>query len=146
MKRNERLSVALHALLHLALRPGASMTSAEMAQCIGTDSAVVRRTLSGLREASILTSVKGHGGGWRLARPLDQLSLADVQAALGTRIFNAPARAESPGCLIERAVHQSLDDAVEQANRFLDQRLAQISLADIAGDVATWHAAGSPQA
>ena len=137
MKRNERLSVALHALLHLALRPTAAMTSAEMAVCIGTDSAVIRRTLSGLRDAKILSSVKGHGGGWQLSRPLSELSLGDVQDALGTKIFKVSTpRDESPGCLIERAVHHVLDDAVNQASRFLDERLAAVSLADIAADVA----------
>jgi len=68
MKRNERLSVALHVLLHMAERPSAAMTSEEMAACVGTNSVVIRRTFAGLREAGIVSSVKGHGGGWRIAR------------------------------------------------------------------------------
>lgn len=140
MKRNERLSIALHALLHLALKPDASMTSAEMSACIGSDPAVIRRTLAGLREAGILQTRKGHGGGWQLARPLADLNLKQVQDAIGTRIFNAPARTESPGCLVEQAIEVELDSAVAQATAFLDERLAAISLQTIAADVARRHA------
>lgn len=135
MKRNERLSVALHVLLHLAEHPGAPMTSERMAECAGTNPVVIRRTFAGLREAGIVVSAKGHGGGWRLARAPTDISLADVQRALGERVASAGPPAESPGCLVERAVLGALDDAVADANRVLDARLAAISLADLAARV-----------
>jgi DNA-binding IscR family transcriptional regulator len=140
MKRNERLSIALHALLHLALKPEASMTSAEMSACIGSDPAVIRRTLAGLREAGILQTRKGHGGGWQLARPLADLNLKQVQDATGARIFPVPTRTESPGCLVEQAVEAALDGALAQAAAFLDARLEGIDLQTIAADVARKHA------
>lgn len=136
MKRNKRLSVALHVLLHMAERPDTAMTSEEMAACAGTNAVVIRRTFAGLREAQIVSSLKGHGGGWRLARPLSEVSLEDVQRALNERVVTAPSpRDENPGCLIEKAIHLALDDAVAEANRVLDRRLAAITLADIAADV-----------
>ncbi len=136
MKRNKRLSVALHVLLHMAERPNEAMTSEEMASCVGTNAVVIRRTFAGLREAQIVSSLKGHGGGWRLAKPLNKISLEEVQRALDERIFTVPTpHDESPGCLIEKAVHLALDEAVAEANRFLDRRLAMITLADIAADV-----------
>ena len=63
MKRDSRLSAVLHALLHMAAqdRP---MTSAELAVCMSTNAAVVRRTMAGLRKAGYVRSAKGHGGGW----------------------------------------------------------------------------------
>lgn len=67
MKRSDRLSVALHVLLHMADRGSEPMTSAEMAACVETNPVVIRRTFAGLREAGIVSSDKGHGGGWRLA-------------------------------------------------------------------------------
>ena len=69
MKRDSRLSGVLHALLHMAAqdRP---MTSAELALCMSTNAAVVRRTMAGLREAGYVRSAKGHGGGWEIARDL----------------------------------------------------------------------------
>ncbi|MBA3414317.1 MAG: hypothetical protein H0U10_03715, partial [Chloroflexia bacterium] len=48
---------------------------------------------------------------------------------------------ESPGCLVERAVHLALGDAVAEANLVLARRLATITLADLATDVGRLHAA-----
>src|SRR6266545_4532968 len=82
MRRDERLSASLHALLHLAAR-GAAMTSEELAECLGTHPVVVRRTMGALREAGLARSERGHGGGWTVARPLEEVSLRDVYVALG---------------------------------------------------------------
>jgi len=144
MKRNERLSVALHVLLHMAERPDAAMTSEEMAACVGTNSVVIRRTFAGLREAGIVSSVKGHGGGWRIARPLSDVSLEDVQRALGERVVSVGSSEESPGCLVEIAVNGALDDAVAEATQVLDRRLATITLASLAKDVRRLHGEAFP--
>jgi Rrf2 family protein len=136
MKRNKRLSVALHLLLHMAERPDAAMTSEEMSTCAGTNAVVIRRTLAGLREAQIVSSLKGHGGGWRLVRPLSEITLEEVQRALDERVVTSPSmHKEGSGCLIEKVIHLALDDAVAEANRVLERRLATITLADIAADV-----------
>jgi Rrf2 family protein len=135
MKRDNRLSVALHVLLHMAERPDSSMTSTEMAVCAQTNPVVIRRTFAGLREAGIVTSVKGHGGGWSLARPLADIHLEEIQRALGERVMSLAPAHESPGCLVEQAVHAVLDDALEEAQRVLDRRLATLTLADLARDV-----------
>jgi Rrf2 family protein len=137
MKRDTRLSFALHALLHLAQRPGASMTSGEMAECSGTHPVVVRQTFAGLREAGIVSSRKGRGGGWQLARPPAEITLEQVQSALNERVVNVTSddAAELQGCLVQRVVHGALDDAVVEANRVLDRHLAGITLADLGADV-----------
>jgi Rrf2 family protein len=135
VKRNGRLAVALHVLLHLAQHPAAAMTSAEMAACAGTNPVVIRRTLAGLREAGIVSSRKGHGGGWLLTRPPAEVTLEQVQRALGERVAAVEAADGGQSCRVERAVHRALDDAVAEANRVLDQRLAAVTLADLAADV-----------
>jgi Rrf2 family protein len=136
MKRDSRLSVALHVLLHMAQR-STSMTSEEMAACAGTNPVVIRRTFAGLREAGIVASTKGHGGGWRLGRSLSQISLADVQDALDEPVIALGKTEESPGCLIEQAVNAALDEAVVEARALLTKRLATVSLADLFGRVDT---------
>lgn len=137
MKRDTRLSFALHALLHLAQRPGVSMTSGEMAECSGTHPVVARQTFAGLREAGIVSSRKGRGGGWQLARPPAEITLEHVQRALNERVVDVTAEhADGPdGCLVQQVVHGALDDAVAEANRVLDRHLASITLADLGTDV-----------
>ena len=134
--RNERLSTALHVLLHMAQQPERPMTSEEMAECVGTHPVVIRRTFAGLREAGIVSSVKGHGGGWRLARPASSVSLAEIQRALGERVVSLTSVEAPPRCLLLQSVVRSLDEAVREAEQVLDRRLSTLTLADLAADVA----------
>lgn len=130
MKPNSRLSVALHVLLHMAQRDE-PMTSEEMAACAGTNPVVIRRTFAGLRQAGIVVSTKGHGGGWRLGRALTGVSLAEVQDALGEPVIALGKSEDMPGCAIEKAVNAALDEAVSEARALLARKLATISLADL---------------
>jgi Rrf2 family protein len=135
MRRDSRLSVALHVLLHMAERGDQPMTSEEMALCAGTNPVVIRRTFAGLRKAGIVTSTKGHHGGWRLGRNLADISLGQIQTALDEPVLAIPPAPESPGCLVERAVARQLDLAMLEARQVLARRLATISLADLAAEV-----------
>lgn len=132
MKRNSRLSVALHVLAHLAEAPQRCVTSEELATCVQTNPVVIRRTLGSLREAAIVTSTKGHGGGWALARAPESISVRDIYLALdATDLFNLQPALESPGCLIEATICHALDDFFRDAEALLVERLGRISLADL---------------
>jgi Rrf2 family protein len=136
MKRDSRLSGALHALLHMG-EAAAPMTSDQLAICLHTNPVVVRRTMAGLREAGLVTSERGHGGGWRLARALSDITLRDVHAALGEPALTPEAPpVESSGCLVEAAVNRSLETAYAEARALIEARLAQVTLADLAADFA----------
>ena len=141
MRRDDRLTLTLHLLLHMAHQPELAMTSQEMAACAQTNPVVVRRALAGLREAGIVSSVKGHVGGWRLSRLPVEINLDEVQRAVGMRVVPLATPDERPGCLVEQAVKRALDGAVAEAARVLDARLAAISLADLAADIAHVHGA-----
>lgn len=139
MKRDSRLSMTLHALLHMA-EAGRPLTSDELAQQGGGNAAVVRRTMAGLREAGLVRSEKGHGGGWTLVRPLAKLSLGDVYDALGApTIFAMGDRSERPGCLVEQAVNRAMRGAFGEAEALLVKRLRAVTLAAVAADVQRRH-------
>lgn len=136
MKRDSRLSGVLHALLHMG-QADAPMTSDQLATCLHTNPVVVRRTMAGLREAGLVTSERGHGGGWRLARPLSGITLREVHTALGEPALTPETTpVESPGCLVEAAVNRSLQAAYAEARALIEARLAHITLADLAADFA----------
>lgn len=135
MNRSGRLSVALHVLLHMAERPDEAMTSEQMAACAGTNPVVIRRTFAGLRETGVVSAVKGPGGGWRIAKPLEAVTLAEIQDAVGERLV-ALAPDEASPCLVVGAVNRALGDAFEEARRLLDAKLKDITLADLARDIA----------
>ena len=139
MKRDSRLSITLHVLLHMAESPR-PLTSEQIAQQMGGNAAALRRTLAGLREAGFVRSEKGHGGGWTLARPLADITLGDVYDALGApTVFAMGDRTESPGCLVEQAVNRAMHDAFGEAQSLLLTRLHAVTLAEVAGDVRGRH-------
>ena len=59
---------------------GGVVTSETLGPMMGTNPVVIRRMMGGLREAGIVRSEKGHGGGWLLARPLAEVTLSNVVA------------------------------------------------------------------
>ena len=141
MKRSNRFSVALHVLVHLAERTGEPATSEHLAACVRTNPVVVRRTLAGLREAGLVASAAGHGGGWTLAREAAAITLRDVYAALGERLlFAIDLSGGNPDCRVQRAVSGTLDDFFHDAEALLAARLSMITLADVAAQV---HAIGN---
>jgi Rrf2 family protein len=134
MKRNSKFSSALHMLVHMAEAGGRALTSEELSSFIHTNPVVVRRSIAGLREAGIVASSRGHGGGWQLGRAPDRISLAEISSALGETLLPFNTEPESPGCLVEQAVIAALEDFRTEAERLLAEKLGRITLADLAAD------------
>lgn len=131
MKRDSRLSIVLHGLLHMQAQ-GKPMTSAELALCMDTNPVVVRRTMAGLRDNGFVHSEKGHGGGWVIARPLAEISLLDIHESLGEPdVIGFSNKDEMSGCLIEQAVNRELDATMEEMRDVFKARMRAITLADI---------------
>jgi DNA-binding IscR family transcriptional regulator len=115
---------------------GRVVTSEELGPMLKMNPVLVRRTIAGLREAGIVRSEKGHGGGWALARALDSVTLADVYAALNLPApFNFGHRQERPRCLLEQAVNRALDSALSEAEAVLHSKLASVSVAQLTAQV-----------
>ena len=134
MRHDSRLSRMLHVLIHMDRYDG-SITSDNIAKMLNTNPVVVRRTMAGLRNTGYVRSDKGHGGGWILARPLDEISLLDVQQALGRpEMFAIGIAIDHPDCLVEQSVNAALTDAFDAAEQMLLSRFAEVKLSDIARD------------
>jgi len=124
----------LHILLHMA-HAGRQLTSEELARMLQTNPALVRRTLSGLRERGLVSAEKGHGGGWVIARPLDAITLYDVYEGLGEpQLFAIGHRSEQSACLVEQAVNASLDQTLAEAEALVLGRLRAVTLAALSED------------
>ena len=134
MSRDSRLSGMLHVLIHMAEQDGA-LTSEALAKAMDTHPVALRRTLAGLRVHGLVRSEKGHGGGWRLGRPLSEMTLRDVHAALGSPPLVAIGnRSEAPACLVELAVNAALTPAVAEAEAQLLSRFGEVTLESVRAD------------
>lgn len=122
----------LHVLLHMARHDG-PMTSGVIAQMLGANPVVVRRTMAGLRDAGLVRSEKGHGGGWAITADLEKVSLLDVHRAVGgPRIFAIGNERPNPDCAVEKVVNEAVEDALREAEALLVARLGAVSLAELA--------------
>lgn len=124
----------LHLLLHL-MDNGGAIPSEKLATAMNSNPVVVRRTMAGLRDAGLVTSEKGHGGGWRLSCDPAETTVLDVYRALGSpQLFAMGHRCDTPTCLIEQAVNVALNDAFREAEALITAQLGTLTLAALSTD------------
>jgi len=134
MKGDNRLSRMLHVLVHMAQRDG-PVTSEAMARMLNTNPVVVRRTMAGLRDSGFVQAERGHGGGWRIARDLADITLLDVYRAIDEPpLFSLRIAEDTPSCLVEQAVNAALESELAEARERLLRRFGKITLAALARD------------
>lgn len=131
MKRNSRLSLALHTLGHMAAEPDRSQISSDIASHAGTNPVVVRRVLGKLRKAGLLTSEKGHSGGWKLARSPQDITLADIYLALDEQLIAGGKDTDDRHCSVEHALYEKVSSALQDVERSLVEQLATTTIADV---------------
>lgn len=75
---NTRFSVALHVLVELAKDPNNLLSSSYLAERVNAHPVVVRRLIQVIKEAGLITAIKGSKGGVRLAIDADSIPLSQV--------------------------------------------------------------------
>ncbi|WMT87600.1 Rrf2 family transcriptional regulator [Pelagibacterium sp. 26DY04] len=151
MRTDNRLSRMLHVLIHMSSHTGAA-TSETIARMLSTNPVVVRRTMAGLREAGYVRSAKGHNGGWELARPLEEITMADIYRALGSpHLFALGLANDDPRCLVEKSVNARIHDTLGAAEAMILEQFAAMTLAQVRDDfedrlAQTPHQCGHPHA
>ncbi|MGY1429987.1 Rrf2 family transcriptional regulator [Streptomyces sp. MN12] len=127
---SSRSAVAIHALAMLAHRRGGSLTSAEIADSLDSNPVLVRRVLGRLRDAQLVRSTDGRGGGWSLARAPRDITLHDAYAAVeGGRVFSRHPHPPSGACVIGRNIGALLDVEFRSAERALEEQLGRTTIA-----------------
>lgn len=131
MKKSTKFSDVLHILLHMA-ESRKHVTSENLAKAMQTNPVVVRRTMAGLREQGLVSSEKGHGGGWQLTCNPETVTLHDVYKAIGSPTMIALGnRTDSTKCLVEEAVNIATNDAFVNAEKALIASFRNTTLADL---------------
>ncbi|MET9863793.1 Rrf2 family transcriptional regulator [Streptomyces smyrnaeus] len=129
---SSRSAVAIHALAMLAHRRGGSLTSAEIADSLESNPVLVRRVLGRLRDADLVWSTEGRGGGWSLARAPRDITLHDAYAAVEEgQIFSRHTHPPSGACEVGRNIGDLLDVEFRSAERALEEQLGRTTIADL---------------
>lgn len=119
---------AVRACCELAASPTrAALTVDLLADAQGLPASFLERILADLRRGQVLVSVRGRSGGYRLARPADQITLADVMRAAEGPLLTV--REERPPDLSYEGSAASLLDVWVALRMAVRDVLAEVSLA-----------------
>ncbi|MCR6627672.1 MAG: Rrf2 family transcriptional regulator [Pseudoxanthomonas sp.] len=106
--------------------------------CLSANPVVVRQTMLLLRQSGLVASAPGHSDDWNIKADLSKVSPRELREALGEPVLFTMGNRH---CLVEPAVNAALNDAFDEAEALLLERLASVSLADLVADFARQHKA-----
>ncbi|WP_405021380.1 Rrf2 family transcriptional regulator [Kitasatospora sp. NBC_00070] len=137
----EGVEWALHCCLNLAwIGEERAVPAVKLAGYYELPPAYLNKQLQALARAGIVSSTSGPKGGFRLARPLERITLMDVVAAIEgpepafrcTEIITQGPGAQAPGRDPERCL---IDRAMGRAELAWRRELAGQTLAELSADV-----------
>lgn len=120
-------------------------SAADVAQATGIAVPTVSKLLKSLARAGLVTSTRGSAGGYRLARPPQQISAADVIDALEGPVSITECSASDGDCEHEGIC--SVGGAWQRVNVAIRRALQDVTLNDLLrsnGPVPTFRFAGLP--
>ncbi len=136
MSSSSRFAVATHMLTLLAQNSNEPATSEYIADSVNTNPVVIRRLLGALRTAQLVTSQGGNGGGWRLVRLPEAITLRDVYCAVeDDALFPLHHRPPNPNCPVGRHIQDALVGHFAAAAQAMEVELARTTIADMLREV-----------
>lgn len=137
MAKNCRFAVAVHVMAVLAsMDKEGPVTSDFIAGSVNTNPVVVRRILSALAKAGLVTSQRGTMGGSVLAVRPDQVTLLEISRAVDEDedppLHNQP---PSQACPVGRGILPVLTRILTEAEAAKESILARITLAEVVTEV-----------
>lgn len=107
---NTRFATAIHIMTLLAENPQEWLTSEWMAGSININPVIVRKELSVLREAGLITSRQGKEGGSRLSKNADIIKISDIYLAVkNTEVLGKKNNNPNPSCPVGKEINNHLE-------------------------------------
>jgi Rrf2 family protein len=136
MPQSTRFPVAVHILSLLTYENGRAVTSDYIAGSVNTNPVVIRRMLSLLNKAGLVTSTEGAGGGTTLARRAERITLGDIYRAVEPdNLFGAIRNDPNPLCPVGRCVQNVLKKQIERFEMALEKDMDKVNVAHVLGEV-----------
>jgi len=132
MAANSQFSMAVHVLTMLARSEGQNVKSEYLAGSVNTNAVVVRRLLSQLGNANLVTCQTGSAGGARLAQNPAEIRLADIYHAVECgEVFALHRRGANKDCPVGRNIEAVLCNLQKAIDHAVDEKLAEYTLGDV---------------
>ena len=140
MQISSRFTMAIHMFACIDTFSDQKMTSDFMAASIGTNPVIVRKILQQLKAAGLIEVARGTGG-VTITRPLEQITFLDVYKAVecapDEELFHFH---ENPNqkCPVGKNIHHVLDKRLLEVQRAMEEKLSEMTLADVKKDIAMY--------
>ena len=135
MQISSRFTIATHMLTVIALEcQEHKVTSDVLAASVGVNPVIIRKILSQLKSADLISVARGRGGAI-IRKDLEDITLLDVYQAVESlgksgQLFSFHEH-PNPSCPIGRNIHFVLDDKLSEIQVAMEKELSKTSLADV---------------
>lgn len=130
MQITSRFTVAIHTLICIAHYEGIKkVTSNLLASSIGADATIIRRLISQLQTAGIITVKAGIGGAY-LTKKLSEITLFDLFKAINANQDNFFKFYDNPNCTcpVGNNIHAVLDSHLNDIQEAMYKKMQGINL------------------
>ena len=142
MNVNSQFAVATHimALLggnSLYMQDSSCTNSGIIAESVNTNPVVIRRILSKLKEANLVTSKPGPLGGSEITRHPSKINLRDIYSAVdeGGSLFHMHYGEPNPDCPVGGNIRASLKGTMEKAESSIKEVLSKTTLLELTNNI-----------
>ena len=134
MQISSRFTIALHIFTCVeTFKDDYKVTSDFLASSINTNPVIIRKILSQLKNAGLITVARGTGG-IAPTRPISEITFYDVYQAIEPvengdlfHFHDAP----NPECPVGRNIHSLLDDKLEAIQDAMEAEMKKYTVADL---------------
>ena len=126
---NGRFQIAVHIMTLLYAAGNDLLSSDYIAGSVNINPVLIRKELSSLIKQGLVSSKEGKSGGYYLAKPAVQVSLADIFNAVKTNPVLGKARnTPNPKCDIGREIGGQLSRIDKEIEQLINDKLSKQSL------------------
>jgi len=129
---NTHFTIGVHVLTALAANRGEVVPSARLAESVDTNPAFLRLVLGQLKEAGLVATKLGKGGGSFLARGSETIRLTDVFRATEGKAELQAHRCEGDGhCHVAKSMAGFFDELSGRLDGAIERELDRMTIADL---------------
>ena len=136
MSKDRSYSTAIHILTALAYRDPELTNSEDLARSLKTNPGLVRRIMCKLSEKGLVTTIKGKGGGSRLAKSAQKISLGEIYLAVkDSPLFGSFDKEPLEECKVSCNIGEVLTRVYDDLEGDLVKNMNKVKLTEIIKEI-----------
>jgi Rrf2 family protein len=131
-----QFTVAAHIMAVLGFHQGKEVPSSILTGSVNADPTFVRKSLSKLSKAGLVSTTRGRNGASALTRPPKRITLLDIyRASEGPPTFVIHSYPVEQGCPVSSNIKECMSSVLRKAQCSFEKSLDEISLADLVVEI-----------